>query len=262
MGQLSGQVLPWKPLSGGCVEPGYCETDHQPFFVVNFRVRSYQSELLDRDDIPFADIRRNMQELDVINTWLGGHQITLAGLKQLVGKRKQLHICEIGCGGGNNLAAIRRWCKKQAIDVSFTGIDINPDCIRVAQEKSGLPCTWITADYRDVRFGQPPDIIFSSLFCHHFPERELVSQLQWMQVHAKLGFFINDLHRHAIAWHAIRLLTRLFSKSYLVKNDAPLSVARGFVKKDWTELLNSAGITTFSVEWKWAFRWLVVVNSP
>ncbi len=28
---------------------------------MNFRNRSYQQELLDRDDIPFADIRRNMQ---------------------------------------------------------------------------------------------------------------------------------------------------------------------------------------------------------
>lgn len=202
-----------------------------------------------------------MQELDFINTWLGGHQITLAGLRRLTGDRKKLTVCEIGCGGGNNLAAIYRWCTRKGIDVSFIGIDINHDCIRVAKEERGLPCTWIASDYRAVQFDERPDIIFSSLFCHHFHERELIGQLQWMHTHAKRGFFINDLHRHPLAWHSIRLLTRLFSKSYLVKNDAPLSVARGFVKKDWDQLLNSAGMTTFSVEWKWAFRWLVVVNS-
>lgn len=197
----------------------------------------------------------------MINTWLGGHRITLDGLRRLAGTRKKLTVCEIGCGGGNNLLAIDRWCRRQGIEVSFTGIDINPDCIRTARSTCPLPCEWVTADYKTVRFDHAPDIIFSSLFCHHFHEMELMAQFQWMQSHARVGFFINDLHRHPIAWHSIRLLTRLFSRSYLVKNDAPLSVARGFVKKDWEQLLNSAGITTFSIEWKWAFRWLVVVNS-
>ena len=54
---------------------------------------------------------------------------------------------------------------------------------------------------------------------------------------AKHGFFINDLHRHPLAYHSIRILTSLFSKSYLVKNDAPLSVLRGFKKKELEDLL-------------------------
>jgi len=43
---------------------------------MNFRTRSNQPELLDGNDIPFEDIRRNMRELDIINSWLGGHAIT------------------------------------------------------------------------------------------------------------------------------------------------------------------------------------------
>lgn len=229
---------------------------------MNFRVRSYQKELLDGNDIPFEEIKRNMRELNVINTWLGGHQITLKGFKRLIGKHKQVSVCEIGCGGGDNLEAIRRWCVKAGVSASFTGIDINPDCIRVARERRNMPCNWIVSDYKEVQFERKPDIIFSSLFCHHFPERELLAQLQWMQHQAGWGFFVNDLHRHPLAYHSIRVLTRMFSNSYLVKNDAPLSVARGFVKNDWHQLLNSAGITTFSVDWKWAFRWLVVVANP
>jgi SAM-dependent methyltransferase len=225
---------------------------------MNLHQRSYQSELLDRDDIPFEDIKRNMQELNFINTWLGGHAITLAGLRQLAGAHKTIVVCEIGCGGGDNLAAILRWCNRRGIAVSFIGIDINPDCIAVATARNLPNSRWITADYKAVHLETQPDIVFSSLFCHHFPERELTTQMQWMQRYARLGFFINDLHRHPLAYHSIQWLTRLFSKSYLVKNDAPLSVARGFVKKEWQQIFDNAGIINFSVQWKWAFRWLVI----
>ena len=226
--------------------------------MVNFSHRSYQSELLDRPDIPFADIERNMQELNFINTWLGGHAITLKGVKALINPRKPVSICEIGCGGGDNLAAIQRWCDKKRIAASFIGVDINPFCIDVAAKRLPNNTTLIASDYKEVQLAYQPDIIFSSLFCHHFSDREMVKQLQWMQANAKQGFFINDLHRHRAAYYSIKVLTKLFSNSYLVKHDAPLSVARGFTKKEWMQFFSIAGINNFSIEWKWAFRWLIV----
>ncbi|WP_431211923.1 hypothetical protein ACQ86N_40085 [Puia sp. P3] len=79
-----------------------------------------------------------------------------------------------------------------------------------------------------------------------------------MDRNAGTGWFINDLHRHPLAWGSIRLLTRLFSGSYLVKNDAPLSVLRGFSRSEWQRILQAAGIGGYTLRWKWAFRWLVV----
>jgi len=263
----------------------------------DFSQRSYEKELLDRDDIPFADIERNMQELDIINTWLGGHAISIRGLKDLaegIGPRetgsrgmgsretelasaaspvfaaspvsmtvRRISICEIGCGGGDNLRVLSRWCRKHGFEVEVTGIDHNEHCIKVARErwKEGN-ASWIHSDYRDVIFpGKKPDILFSSLFCHHFTDEQLVEMLQWMQEHTGSGWFINDLQRHPLAWFSIRLLTKWFSRSYLVKNDAPLSVLRGFSRSEWEKLLQAAGITDYSLQWKWAFRWLVEVRN-
>ncbi|HSC39256.1 MAG TPA: methyltransferase domain-containing protein [Chitinophagaceae bacterium] len=229
---------------------------------MNFSTRSYEKELLDRDDIPFEDIRQNMRELDIINTRLGGHAITLSGFKRLLNGRREVLVCEIGCGGGDNLAAILRWCRKKNITVQLMGIDINPDCVRVA---SAALSSWgahlVTSDYKLVNFGSAkPDIIFSSLFCHHFTDEQLTEMLQWMDKNARLGFFINDLHRHFLAYYSIKWITALFSKSYLVKNDAPLSVRRGFVRSEWKALLHRAGIARGTLRWRWAFRWLLVVN--
>lgn len=226
---------------------------------MNLRTRSNQKELLDSDTVPFADISRNMQELNGVNRWLGGHQSTLNGFRKLLGHRKSLHVCEIGSGGGDNLLVLLSWCKSHSIPVYFTGIDINPHCIAFARSRTLLEptTTWITSDYRRAVFEHPPDIIFSSLFCHHFTDDELVEQLRWMHQTARIGFFINDLHRHPFAYYAIRLLTRLFSRSYLVKNDAPLSVARGFIRKELQQLLARASINGYDIQHRWAFRYLI-----
>ena len=47
----------------------------------------------------------------------------------------------------------------------------------------------------------------------------------------------------------------------MVKFDAPLSVLRGFSRNEWIEILNQAGIVNYSLKWKWAFRWQIVVDS-
>ena len=227
---------------------------------MNLQKRSNQKELLDSDAIPFEDIRQNMLELDSVNSTLGGHRTTLKGFKNLLGNRKNLHVCEIGSGGGDNLLVLLAWCKAHSIAVHFTGIDINPHCIAFAKTRKSLEpvTTWLTSDYRTVVFAQPPDIIFSSLFCHHFTDAELVEQLNWMRQTAGIGFFINDLHRHLFAYYAINVLTRFFSKSYLVKNDAPLSVARGFIRTELEQLLNRASIRKYAIQYRWAFRYLIM----
>ncbi len=227
---------------------------------MNFKNRSYEKELLDGEGIPFADIAQTMRELNTINTLLGGHAITLEGFKHLAKDKTNITVCEIGCGGGDNLVAIVKYCKENQIKIHCIGIDYNSECIAFAKQNEFLKdCTdFICSDYAQVYFETNPDIIFSSLFCHHFTDEALIFQLKWMKQNAASGFFINDLQRHWLAYYLIKILTHLFSKSYLVKNDACLSVARGFKKTDWQFLFSSAGIEQFQIQWKWAFRYLII----
>ena len=231
--------------------------------MIDLRRRSYTKELMDGDDIPFDAMAQTLKELNIVNTRLGGHAISISGLSQLIIDKEPVSICEIGCGGGDNLFALHNFCVQNGIEAFFTGIDINPECIAFArQQYATLPCQWICSDYAVVSFGnKQPDIIFSSLFCHHFTNEELVSMLQWMKQNSRRGFFINDLHRHWLAYYLIKYITKFFSKSYLVKNDAALSVARSFTKKDWHQLFELAGIPNYGINWRWAFRFLVICKN-
>ena len=226
---------------------------------MNLRKRNYNKELLDSDNIPLEDIKKNMRELGIINTWLGGHKITVAAAKKINANKKEITICEIGCGGGDNLAAIAKALSKD-ISLKFIGIDIKQECIDFAKQdpNNSYIVEWITSDYRNVSFTKKPDIIFSSLFCHHFTEDLLKEQLKWMKENSTIGFFINDLHRHPFAYYSIKWLTGLFSKSYLVKNDAPLSVLRGFKRRELEMFNVRCSILNAQLKWKWAFRWLLI----
>jgi 2-polyprenyl-3-methyl-5-hydroxy-6-metoxy-1,4-benzoquinol methylase len=231
----------------------------------NFTHRSTEKELLDGDGIPFLDIKKNMEELDRINHLTGGHKITIQGIKMLLPallqQKKKIVIAEIGCGGGDNMRVLHKWFNKQQISSSLIGVDINRNCIQFATERNqNVDFTFICADYQTATFVQTPHVIFSSLFCHHFNTAQLILMLQWLYKNSNTGFFINDLHRHSIAYYFIKYATTIFSKSYLVKNDAPLSVLRGFTKKEWQLLLQQAGITQYRIKWQWAFRWLIVVQ--
>ncbi len=232
---------------------------------MNWGTRSSEAELLDGDGIPFSDLAQNLRELDVINTRLGGHRITLRGLKALLPKDfgEILHVAEIGCGGGDNLRVVANFLEKEGIPFRLSGIDLKRDCIDYARANSGIPAqsvAWICSDYQKADFGisGKPHIVFSSLFCHHFSEAALIHQMLWMQQNSQLGFFINDLHRHPLAYHSIKTLTRLFSKSYLVKNDAPLSVLRAFRRADWGQIFRKSGLSQPLIQWRWAFRYLVI----
>jgi 2-polyprenyl-3-methyl-5-hydroxy-6-metoxy-1,4-benzoquinol methylase len=147
--------------------------------------------------------------------------------------------------------------------VSLTGIDANPNIIEIARNAStqltGISFNTgnvLSENFKDHQF----DVINCTLLLHHFNDEQLIYFLKKMRTVATTGIVINDLHRHWFAYHSIRLLTHAFSGSGMVKNDAPLSVLRAFKRAELINILNSSGATGYSIKWRWAFRWQVVVR--
>lgn len=226
--------------------------------MLNFR--SNRQELLDADTIPAEDLFKNLNELDTINTLLGGYRISLSALNTVIQNNKPYTLVDIGCGGGDTLKYIFKWNKRAKKNISLIGIDIKPVCIEYARTNTvALPIRYICDDYRCLyEHESNVDIIHASLFCHHLTENQLVELVVFALKH-KAILIVNDLERNPIAYYSIKCLTQLFSRSYLVKNDAPLSVARGFKKKEWADILFKAGATNFTIKNKWAFRHQVIV---
>lgn len=95
---------------------------------------------------------------------------------------------------------------------------------------------------------KPPDIVISALFAHHLTDHELIRFIQWMQDQARLGWFINDLHRSRAAYHGVKIFQRVMRYSPMVRHDGPVSVARARTVAEWQTLIADAGFDQAHVE--------------
>ncbi len=227
-----------------------------------FRTRSYEKEYLDGIQIETKDLYRNLSELDTINNHLGGYNASRKGLAAICKANKSVRtILDIGFGGGDSIKQFQKFADKNRINLFFYGADFKEDCLTYAENNlSALKNKQLICDdYRNLseELLKQADIIHCSLFLHHLTNEEIISLFEFGKSNNCI-ILANDLHRHWFAYYSIKFLTALFSKSYLVKNDAPLSVKRGFKKKELIALIKGAGFINYSVKWSWAFRYILI----
>lgn len=216
--------------------------------------RSYEPERMDDFSIRDERLDLALKELKVINRFLGGISTTKSALKYFsISDNNELSTIDIGSGSSDNLIALKKsfpYLKIVSVDKniralkSFTNISIkiNSDAFNVpVKDKS---C----------------DIVHTSLFLHHFTNEEIILLLNEFMRIGRKGIVINDLRRSLPALIGIKILTSIFSKSELVKNDAPLSVRRSFKKCDLINLFVHSKIDNYIIRRKWAFRWMVVIK--
>lgn len=231
----------------------------------DFSNRSTAIEIMDDLNCSGPVVDQTLIEIEFINKWLGGNAVTLSGFQEILKQlpnNKSLKIADLGCGGGEMLKLVAQKLREQQRAASLTGIDANPNIVAFAEKHA--------EDYPEINFKtlnilsedfkkESYDIVLATLFFHHFTKEELIATFRLFKNNLRCAVVMNDLHRHGLAYYSIKLLTRLFSKSEMVKYDAPLSVYRGFTRSELQEILQAAGIQHYSLRWRWAFRWQLII---
>jgi 2-polyprenyl-3-methyl-5-hydroxy-6-metoxy-1,4-benzoquinol methylase len=250
--------------------------------MISLRTRSTEQEAMDDLDCHGEVLDQTLRELEVINRLLGGDQVTINGIGRLIkgvepsqtslsdsmqakyGGARRIVIGDYGCGGGDLAMKIVKWGRKQKLDIKVEGIDANPHIVEFAR-KNCSRFKEISFEARDVFSNElrskKYDITTATLFLHHFTDDQLVTLLRSMLDQSRLGVVINDIHRHTLSYRSIKWLTALFSKSSMIKSDAPLSVRRAFKRQELINILDKASIRNYSLTWKWAFRWQLIIKS-
>jgi SAM-dependent methyltransferase len=228
----------------------------------DLRRRSDAPELMDGDHVDPADFAACMQDLATVNTVTLARGPTLKfvseAMKHAPGRVPT--ILDVGFGAGDMLRSIAAMLHKQGRQARLIGIDLNPRSEPAARSMTSPSMTieWRTGDAYDLPSEDTPDLVISSLVTHHMVDAEIVRFLGWMEATAGLGWFVNDLHRHAIAWYGFTAMATIARWHPFVRHDGPLSVARSFRRDDWQRLLAAADVAgQADVRWGFPFRYCV-----
>lgn len=216
--------------------------------------RSYEQELM--DDFSIRDERNDkaLKELKIINKYLGGTSTTYSALKYFIrSENDNITVLDVGSGSSDNLI----FAKEKFSNIQIISLDINLRALIYTNESVKK----INSDVFHLPVKEAScDIVHAALFLHHFTENQIQKLIKDFLRIGKRGIIINDLQRSFIALIGIKIITVLFSKSEFVKNDAPLSVKKGFKKQELLKLLSNARINNFYIKRKWAFRWMIVIK--
>ena len=222
-------------------------------------MRSTESELLDDPGVDPAEVARCLEDLSTVNTVTLARAPTLTFLRRVARSLPQgaeLSVLDVGSGHGDMLRRIARWGMRRGLRLRLEGVDLNPasEASARAATPRDLPITYRTGDVFDERPGSA-DVVISSLFTHHLFDDQVVRFLRWMEQTARKGWFVNDLHRHAIAYYGFAALARAAGWREIVQHDGKISVRRSFRRAEWERLLRQAGLYRVArVRWHAPFR--------
>jgi SAM-dependent methyltransferase len=225
--------------------------------------RATAPELMDGEDVDTRDYAACMADLAQVNT------LTLARGPTLRFVEERLRaappgppplVLDVGYGAGDMLRALATRLARKGIAARLVGLDLNPrsEPAALAMSDSASDIAFLTGDAYAWPAYDPPALVISSLVTHHMDNAGIVRFLRWMEARATLGWFVNDLHRNALAYHGFRVLAAAMRWHRFVRHDGPLSVARSFRRHEWNAYLAEAGIgPEAAVQWHFPFRYCV-----
>lgn len=196
--------------------------------MADLSVRSNETELMDDLSRPDSEFVEAYNELTAVNKHLGGIRAVERFLPE--DAVSVLDVAAGACDVGEALMK-RRKCR-------VVSLDMNPRGLKFAEQTAPVAGDALQLPFSDNAF----DAVICSLFFHHLTNPQSISVLREMWRVARRIVIVNDLHRNRVAHVSIRILSALFSRSTMFRNDSAVSVRRAFHPGELADVAKKAGI--------------------
>jgi SAM-dependent methyltransferase len=158
------------------------------------------------------------------------HEVTSPG--------ESLRVLDIGAGSGSMSRAVTSWFPRAVV----VSLDYR------LQHLASAPRLSVVADAFALPFTPRTfDIVFCSLFLHHFSDEGVTQLLQRFHAMAKRAVCVVDLHRSRVPYHFIPATAWLFRWHPITRHDGPASVLAAFSPIDLDRAAERAGFSDYSV---------------
>lgn len=234
---------------------------------INTTYRTNDPEIMDDFDMKGEVLREALDKIAKINQLLGGNQLTLKGVVNILKQNRsdvKITIVDVGCGNGDMLRKLADYANNTKLDFDLIGIDANKFTVDYARKlsKDYPNIKYRCEDIFDEHFASLEyDIVLCTLTLHHFKDDEVIKLLEVFNENAKLGIVINDLHRSSISYRLFQLLCFVFRLNDMSRKDGLVSILRGFKKPELEQLSKKLNLKSYSIHWKWAFRYQWIINT-
>lgn len=201
-----------------------------------FSKRRIEPELMDH--LPAEEARRNLADLVRINRDFGGHSVLRKALAQVAKPEESFTVLDIGAASGDSAGLITEIFPRAWV----ASLDRN------AVNLAGAPQPKILADAFQLPFAEGSfDVVFSSLFLHHFDNAQVVKLLSSFYALARRAVVMCDLERHVVPWLFLPVTKYLLGWQKVTVHDGIISVRASFWPQELRDLASKAGISQANI---------------
>jgi SAM-dependent methyltransferase len=133
--------------------------------------RGEGEEIMDREGLSARGVRilRDLDRWNAVSGWTRGHVRRVRAHWEALGRPRPFRVLDVGTGPGALLEALAA----SDLPVELTGLDLQDDYVRYAQERLGGRARVVQGDATALPFGPGTfDLVTNTLTLHHIPRAQ------------------------------------------------------------------------------------------
>ncbi|SVE48267.1 uncharacterized protein METZ01_LOCUS501121, partial [marine metagenome] len=146
--------------------------------------RNLKPELLDLDNAPFDEVKDSLEDVLLVNRYLGGYKVLLYYFRKYIRRYaldKEFSVLDLATGSADQPIAIVDAARKLDTKIKVLALDINSKMLDYANEKiRGYPeIHLLQGDIHSIPFAENSfDLVMNNLSLHHFTRNQAVNILR------------------------------------------------------------------------------------
>ena len=206
-----------------------------------------EPELMDRSDADVRELEAALRSLRGLNRYFGSYRLIAKFVRRWIQPGDKLRIADLATGSADIPRLVADHARRVGAEVQIAAIDYQPATVEMARQLSAGYPEIVCARGDVLSFGanREFDLVICSLALHHFSNGDAVRLLRRCREISRSFVLVSDLRRGLLASVGVYLLTRLFFRDRMTREDARVSARRAFSFPELCDLARQAGWQEF-----------------